>query len=172
MHRVFWRGIFLLVLGVCGAWVLRTFLYEPAIVESGSMEPTLQVGVHYVVNRWVYRLHDPQRGDIISFISPVDGETRYIKRIIAIPGDTVELKRKQVIVNGQTQDEPFTVYTREAETLDGDDLGPLKVPVGMYFVLGDNRDVSFDSTAWRDQRTQARIYFLPRENIKGQVVKL
>jgi signal peptidase I len=172
MHRVFWRGIFLLTLGITGAWILRTFLYEPAVIESGSMEPTLQVGVHYVVNRWVYRVHDPKRGDIISFISPVDGETRYIKRIIAVPGDSVELKQKRVVLNGENQDEPFTTYTREHEHLDGDNLGPITVPDGMYFVLGDNRDVSYDASVLRNKQTNERIYFLPRENIKGQVVKL
>jgi signal peptidase I len=172
VHRIVWRGLFLLMLGIGGAWILRTFLYEPAIVESGSMEPTLQVGVHYVVNRWVYRLREPKRGDIISFVSPMDGQTLYIKRIIALPGDTIELKSKHVVLNGEKQDESFTTYTRAAEALDGDNLGPFKVPDHMYFVLGDNRDVSYDSSAWVDPKTQARIYFLPFENIHGEVVKL
>ena len=167
--RFLGRALWLLALGVAGAWIVHTYLYEPVIVESASMEPTLHQGIHYLVNRWVYRQGDPQRGDMISFVSPVDHETRYIKRIIALPGDTVELKDKHVLLNGRALEEPYTIYLRSRERLDGDNLGPLKVPEDMYFVLGDNRDVSYDSTAWRDAVTKKPIYFLPRENIKGRV---
>lgn len=170
--NIFRRGIFLLALGLGGAWILRTFLYEPAIVESASMEPTLQEGVHYIVNRWVYHVHVPLRGEIISFISPIDHETRYIKRVIAVPNDEIQLKNKTVFLNGQAQEESYVMYQRAKEHLDGDNLGPLKVPANTVFVLGDNRDVSYDSTSWLDPQTKQHLYFLPYENIKGRVVKL
>lgn len=172
MLRSFARILLVLVLGVGGAWLVRTQLYEGAIVESASMEPALKTGVHYMVNRWVYRTHAPQRGDLISFVNPIDADVRNIKRVIAIPGDTVELRKKQVILNGVPQDEPYAQYLRSHEALDGDTFGPLTVPDGMYFVLGDNRDVSEDSSVWRDPKTHERVYFVPLQNIKGRVVKL
>jgi signal peptidase I len=170
--RGFGRVLFLVALGVGASWILRTFVYEPSIVESASMEPTLQTGVHYLVNRWVYYTHPPERLDLVSFISPIDGETRLVKRVIGIPGDRIELRKKRVILNGEPQDEPYAVYQRAHEALSGDTLEPLEVPPGMYFVLGDNRDVSEDSTAWVNLSTHERIYFLQRKNIKGRVVKL
>jgi signal peptidase I len=164
------RAIFLLALGIAGAYSLRTFLYEPAIVESASMDPTLFEGTHYLVNKWAYRFAEPKRGDIISFRSPVDHESLYMKRVIAIPGDEVEMKQKNVYVNGKELDEPYAQHKMAKKALEGDTLGPLKVPEDHYFVLGDNRDVSYDSTVWRDKTTNERIYFLPKDHIRGRVI--
>jgi signal peptidase I len=165
------RILFLLFLGVAGAWILRTYFFETISVASGSMEPTLFVGAHYLVNRFVYHLHAPQRGDIISFRSPVDHETFFIKRVIALPGDKIELRAKQVILNGTLLDEPYTIHKRATERLDGDDLGPLNVPAGDVFVLGDNRDESFDSSVWTDPKTGAPIRFLSIKDIRGRLIQ-
>jgi signal peptidase I len=170
--KVIRRLLFLIGLAVGITWVLRTFFFDMILVASGSMEPTLAVGDHYVVNRLTYRFRDPDRGDIIVFRSPVDGETGFIKRVIAVGGDTVELRDKHVILNGKPLEEPYTEYKRAKETLDGDNLGPLQVPEGSVFVLGDDRDESFDSTTWKDPKTGTHIYFLPNTHIKGKLIQI
>lgn len=165
------RLLFLIAIALGATWVLRTFLFDTISVASGSMEPTLPVGQHYLVNRWIYRLGSPQRGDIIVFTSPVDEQTGFIKRVIGVPGDHIELRDKKVILNDKPLEEPYAVYKRAAEHLAGDNLGPLTVPENDYFVLGDNRDESFDSTTWRDAKTGDPIYFLPAGHIKGRLVQ-
>ena len=102
----------------------------------------------------------------------MDGETGFIKRVIAVPGDEVELREKKVYFNGKQLEEPYTVYKRANERLTGDNLGPLKVPEDCVFVLGDNRDESYDSTSWKDARTGKPIYFLPMKNIKGKLIQI
>jgi len=165
------RLLFLVSLAVGITWILRTFLFDTILVASGSMEPTLAVGDHYLVNRVSYRFHAPDRGDIIVFRSPVDEQTGFIKRVIAVGGDSVELREKHVILNGKPMEEPYTVYKRAKEALDGDNLGPLKIPEGTVFVLGDDRDESFDSTTWKNTKTGESIYFLPVTHIKGKLIQ-
>jgi len=166
------RVLLLVAIAVGITWIMRTFLFDTISVASGSMEPTLEVGSHYLVNRCVYRFHGPDRGDIIVFRSPIDGDTGFIKRVIAVGGDTVELRDKRVILNGKPLEEPYTIYKRAKEHLAGDNLGPLKVPEDGIFVLGDNRDESFDSTTWKEPKTGEPVYFLPRENIKGKLIQI
>ena len=89
-----------------------------------------------------------------------------------MPGDDVELREKKVYLNGKLLEEPYTVYKRANERLAGDNMGPLKVPEGSVFVLGDNRDESYDSTSWRDIKTGKPIYFLPMKNIKGRLIQI
>ena len=139
-------------------------------VATGSMEPTLYIGGHYLINRMVYRFHDPERGDIVALIDPVDGETGDIKRVIAIGGDRVELREKKVYVNGKLLNEPYTIHKRAGQQLIGDTLGPLTVPEGHCFVLGDNRDVSMDSSYWTNPKTHEPIYFIPYSSIKGRLI--
>jgi len=162
----------LIVIAVGITVLLRTFVLDTISVASGSMEPTLVTGTHYWVNRWIYRLRSPGRGDIVDFTNPVDGNTGYIKRVIAMPGDTVELRDKKVYLNGKVLEEPYTVYKRANERLTGDNLGPLQVPEDCVFVLGDNRDESYDSTSWKDAKTGQHIYFLPMKNIKGRLIQI
>ena len=166
------RVLFLLAISLAGAWFVRTFLFETVSVASGSMEPTLFVGSHYLVNRIVYRFHDPQRDDIIVFTSPVDHRTGYIKRVIAIGGDRVELRAKQVVLNGKPLEEPFTIHKRASENLVGDNLPEMEVPKGTVFVLGDNRDESDDSSVWKDPKTGRRIFFLEDDAIKGRLIQI
>jgi signal peptidase I len=164
------RWIFLIALGLGGAWILRHYLIETVSVASGSMEPTLSVDTHFIVWRPAYWNHGPLRGDIISFVSPVDQETPMIKRVIAVPGDQIELRNKQVIVNGQALIEAYAIHKRAGEILQGDNIGPLTVPERCVFVLGDNRDVSDDSANWHDVKTGTPIYFLPETNIIGRLI--
>jgi signal peptidase I len=136
------------------------------------MEPTLEVGSHYWVNRMSYRFRTPERGEIIVFRSPVDSEKGLIKRVIAIPGDEIELKDKKVYLNEKPLEEPYAIYKRATEHLVGDNLGPLKVPEENLFVLGDDRDESEDSTTWTNPKTHERIYFVPFRNIKGKLIQI
>lgn len=136
------------------------------------MEPTLFVGTHYLVNRMVYRFHEPERGDIIVFTSPVDHHTGFIKRVIAVGGDRIELRAKQVILNGKPLEEPFTIHKRPNDHLVGDDMPEMRVPEGTVFVLGDNRDESDDSSVWKNPETGQRIFFLEDKAIKGRLIQI
>ena len=146
------------------ALVVRTLLLQAFKIPSSSMENTLLVGDHIFVNKFIYGYHvpytkgrilrfsTPKRGDIIVFVFPEDTSKDFIKRVIGLPGDTVEIRRKTVLVNGEPLEEP---YTRFADGMDAellvrtrDILPPVRVPAGKLFVMGDNRDRSYDSRFW------------------------
>jgi signal peptidase I len=147
----------------------RTYIGEPIYIASASMEPTLKVGAHLFQDKLTLRFRDPQRGEIILFKPPVRKDDRdYGKRVIGVPGDTVELKEKKVFVNGKELDEPYVQYTRKEEKLSGDSLGPVVVPSDGYFVLGDNRDESEDSSVWKDDGGE-RVFFVKRADVDGLV---
>ncbi|HEU5359628.1 MAG TPA: signal peptidase I [Candidatus Deferrimicrobiaceae bacterium] len=146
------------------ALVVRTFVIQAFKIPSGSMENTLLIGDHIFVNKFVYGYHlpftkgrilafgAPERGDIIVFVYPVDPDKDFIKRVIAVPGDTVEIREKAVFINGEPLREEYTRYA-DGNTVDGyvrnrDNMPAVKVPKGNYFVLGDNRDRSYDSRFW------------------------
>ena len=110
-------------------------------VDGDSMEPNLMTGEYLIVNRLSYRTGNPQRGDIIVFHPPVEPKEEYIKRIIGLPGDDVEVKNGQVYINGQLLDETYL-------NIKMDYVGSWHVPAGQLFVLGDNRNNSSDSHKW------------------------
>lgn len=110
-------------------------------VDGASMEPTLVSGEYVVVDRVSYRLGSPQRGDIIIFHYPLNPKEEYIKRVIGLPGDEVEIKNNAVYVNGQLLDESYLKITT-------DYAGTWRVPESRLFVLGDNRNNSSDSHDW------------------------
>jgi signal peptidase I len=120
-------------------------------IDGSSMNPTLIDGEYLIINNLSYYLDDPQRGDVIVFLHP-NNDLNLIKRVIGLPGDTVEVSNNQVIVNGVVLDEP---YIKAEPTYNG----LWEVPEGNYFVLGDNRNNSSDSHSWS---------FLPEENIIGK----
>ncbi|SHK40449.1 signal peptidase I [Thermocrinis minervae] len=163
--------------------LIRTFVAQAYNIPSGSMKPTLLVGDFILVNKLVYRFSEPQRGDVIVFKWPVDERLDFIKRIIAVPGDTVEVRGAQVIVNGKPlplryvgemyeegskrlvyeetlpNGRKHLIYLYANPMIPRKDFGPAVVPPDNYFVMGDNRDNSEDSRYWG---------FLPRENIVGK----
>jgi signal peptidase I len=110
-------------------------------VDGASMEPTLQTGEYVIINRLSYKFGSPQRGDIIVFHFPRDPREEYIKRVIGLPGDEVEVKNGTVYVNGQALDESYL----KVKT---DYVGTWRIPEGQLFVLGDNRNNSSDSHDW------------------------
>ncbi|MGB8707552.1 MAG: signal peptidase I [Dehalococcoidia bacterium] len=122
-------------------------------VYGSSMLPTIEEGEYIMVSKAAYFFGEPQRGDIIVFDSPQDPKSDLIKRIIALPGDTVEIRDDKVIVNGTPLAEPYTLEPPHYLML------PEEIPTGHYFVLGDNRNNSSDSH---------RGWTVPRQNIVGK----
>ena len=127
-----------LIVGFAASKVLIT----SAQVPTGSMEDTIMPGSRLIINRIAYAVSKPKRGDIIAFYFPDDEETVYLKRIIALPGETVEGKNGNVLVDGEPVEEDYV--TEEIDS----DFGPYYVPTDMYFVMGDNRNDSWDSRFW------------------------
>jgi len=123
-------------------------------VIQTSMEPNFHDGQYLVVNRLVYRLHPPQRGDVIIFHAPTNPEKEYIKRVIGLPGEAVEIREGYVYVDGRRLEETYIAQVNRRGS-----WGPSIVEQDEYFVLGDNRNNSSDSRSWG---------MLPRENIIGK----
>ncbi|TLM69393.1 MAG: signal peptidase I [Deltaproteobacteria bacterium] len=149
------------------ALIIRTFVVQAFKIPSGSMEDTLLIGDHLLVNKFIYGLQipgvdgrfltirEPRRGDIVVFEFPEDREKSFwqrrdfIKRVIGLPGDTVEIRDKKVFVNNQPLVIPEAVF-KDGSLVPGgrDNMPPVKVPSGHYFMMGDNRDRSYDSRFW------------------------
>jgi signal peptidase I len=146
------------------AALVITFVIQAFKIPSGSMIPTLLIGDHLFVNKFIYGVKipyfrktiipvtDPKRGDVIVFIYPRDRSKDYIKRVIGIGGDKIEIKNKQIFLNDQPYTDAVGVYNDAlvfaAETQPRDNFGPVIVPQGALFVMGDNRDSSLDSRFW------------------------
>ncbi|MFW2367229.1 MAG: signal peptidase I [Desulforhopalus sp.] len=152
------------------ALFIRTFVVQAFKIPSGSMLPTLLIGDHLLVNKFIYGIRvpftgkvlipvkNPHQGDVVVFRFPKDRSIDYIKRVIGTPGDTVEIKNKKVYINGEPISDPHANIS-PAAILNGkssprDNFGPILVPSGRIFVMGDNRDNSYDSRFWGfvDQR--------------------
>lgn len=134
--------IWLLAGIVLAAILFRLFVLQPYTISSNSMEPTLEQGNHILVNRLSYQYNSPSRGDIVVFAYPKDTSRTFVKRVIAVEGETIELKGNQVFVNGTLVQEP---YLKEG------DYPPFEaetIPANNVFVLGDNRKESGDSREW------------------------
>lgn len=152
-----------LIAFVIAAFII-SFVVQAFKIPSGSMIPTLLIGDHLFVNKFIYGIKipffrktiipitEPTRGDVIVFIFPQDRSKDFIKRVIGLPGDTIEMKNKKIYINNQAYDDPHGVYTDPvilpAEASPRDNFGPLIVPEDSYFVMGDNRDHSLDSRFW------------------------
>jgi len=151
------------VIALLIALFVRAFVVQAFKIPSGSMEPTLLVGDHILVNKFIYgirmpligkklfTLKKPRRGDVIVFIYPLDKSKDFIKRAIGLEGEKVEIKGQKIYINDRLLNDPWGVY-RQAHSFSGlhakDNFGPVIVPTGSLFVLGDNRDNSQDSRYW------------------------
>ena len=162
------RLLFLILLAAGIVFPLRSWVIEPIWIPTASMEPTLPVGRHLFCDKLSLKRRAIERGDIIVFKPPTGEDEEMVKRVIGLPGESVELRDKKVYIHGKALDEPYTVHKRAEEKLEGDQLGPVQVPAESYFVLGDNRDESNDSSMWKDAEGN-RLYFVPRKSIKGLV---
>ena len=163
------RTTIIVIVTIAAVLAVRRWVAAPIYIASDSMAPTLATGHHLILDRVTYRFRPPRRGEIISFHSPVGEDHESVKRVIAVGGDTVELKLKKVYLNGEPQYESYAYYARPGEILAGDNLGPLTVPPGCLFVLGDNRDNSNDSASWKNPATGEPLYFLPLSAVTGRV---
>ncbi len=159
-----------IVIAVVIAFFIRTFIIQAFKIPSGSMKPTLQIGDHILVNKFIYGVKvpflrktlipvgDPKRGDIIVFIYPEDRSKDFVKRVIGVGGDTMEIKNKRIYLNGLPYQDKYGIYTDDmifpGAAQPRDNFGPVTVPPGCFFVMGDNRDQSYDSRFWGfvDQR--------------------
>lgn len=159
-----------IVIAVVLALVIRMFIVEAFKIPSGSMIPTLLVGDHLLVSKFIYKFTEPKRGDIIVFEYPDDPSRNFIKRVIGVGGDTIEVRDKVVYVNGQKQAEPYAQHVSpevlSAKHSSRDNFGadrPIVVPPNMYFMMGDNRDSSLDSRFWNNR-------FVDRRAIVGKAL--
>ncbi|MDD2806758.1 MAG: signal peptidase I [Elusimicrobiales bacterium] len=163
------RTLIIILVTLAAGLAVKKYAYEPIYIASESMSPTLYLGQRLLLDKTAFRFRGPERGEIIVFRSPVDNSHDSVKRVIALPGDLVEIRNKEVSLNGEKLFEPYARHTRPGELLDGDNLGPVTVPPDALFVLGDNRDNSGDSSTWRDPATGRKIYFLPRAAVIGRI---
>ena len=163
-----------IAIAVLLALVIRTYLVQAFKIPSGSMEDTLAIGDHLLVSKFMYgtkipfvdtrvlTIRDPRQGDVIVFEYPEDPSKDFIKRVVGVPGDVVEGKEKKVYVNGKQYDNPHEIHKEKdvipKEMNPRDTFGPVTVPADSYFVMGDNRDRSYDSRFWK---------FVRRDQIKG-----
>lgn len=211
--RRIWRELRLIVIIFFMVLIFRSVCFEPFRIPSGSMIPSLMIGDLIIVNKMAYGVKvpfsdfsfmdfnsnpiylagksDPQRGDVVVFKYPKDKSINYVKRVIGLPGDTIEIKNKKIFINDiaietkeisggsiiKEMDDKFTIYNLKFfESLTGEhrhiiqqdsdnyyqvNFDKLKIPPGKFFVMGDNRDFSYDSRFWG---------LVSREDIKGKAI--
>lgn len=148
----------IVIIAIALSWVIRTFVIEARFIPSGSMLPTIQLGDKIMVDKFFYKTFGSvSYGDLIVFHPPesVHSADDFIKRVIGLPGDTIEIQGHQLFRNGTAVEEPYV-----AERMMGS-YGPITVPEDSLFVLGDNRNASDDSRIWG---------FLPMENVAGKAL--
>ncbi|HKM21062.1 MAG TPA: signal peptidase I [Lachnospiraceae bacterium] len=149
--------IIVIEVAVVVAVILNLFIIVNAVIPTASMEPTVMTGDRVFGNRLAYLSEDPQRGDIVMFKFPDDESQLFIKRIIGMPGETLEMKDGKIYINGSDTalDEPYLTVVPVG------DYGPVTIPEDAYFMMGDNRNISADSRYWVNT-------FVYREKIEGK----
>jgi signal peptidase I len=174
-----------IILAIILALFVRTFIIQAFKIPSGSMKNTLQIGDHILVNKFIYGVKlpfinttiipykKPQRGDIVVFKFRQEPKKDFIKRTIGIPGDVVEIRDKEVYVNNKRFEQAYAIYSDSRiipkDMQPRDNFGPVTVPEDSLFVMGDNRDHSFDSRFWgfvnlKDVKGKAFIIYWSWDN--------
>ena len=166
-----------IILAIVIAFFVRTFVIQAYKIPSGSMKPTLQIGDHILVSKFNYGVRlpwirstlipvgTPKRGDIVVFIYPEDQSKDFIKRLIGLPGDVIEVRNKKILVNGLPWNDTHGVNV-DSMIIPGsvqprDNFGPVTVPEDSLFVMGDNHDESYDSRFWG---------FVPMKDVLGKAL--
>ncbi len=160
-----WReNLEAILVAIVIALFIRTFVVQAFKIPSGSMKQTLQIGDHILVNKFIYGIKipywrktivpakDPQKGDVIVFKFPEDPEKDFIKRVVGVGGDVIESRNKKLYVNHKPVNHDYGVHTDSyiypKNVRKRDNFGPITVPENSLFVMGDNRDESYDSRFW------------------------
>lgn len=144
---------------------VRLLIFQPFVVRGQSMEPNYHSSDYLIIDEVSYKLHQPERGDVIVFKYPKDPSVKYIKRIIGLPGETVEIKNAEVFITSQGNtwkiDESYLPLITQETWRNSANMAPTTLNANEYFVLGDNRNASYDSRAWG---------VVPMQNIVGKIV--
>lgn len=162
-------GVYLssIICAVGLALFIRTYVVQAFKIPSGAMKQTILVGDHIIADKFVYKYSEPKRGDIIIFPFPEDPSKDFIKRVVGLGGETIEIRDKQIIINGQFYQEHYKVINDPnifPENIQPrDNCGPIKIPEDSLFVMGDNRDHSYDSRYWG---------FVKMTSVKGKAINI
>jgi signal peptidase I len=164
-----------IIIAILIALFIKAFIIQAFKIPSGSMIPTLQIGDHILVNKFIYGIKipylrntlvdikEPERGDIVVFIYPDDRSKDFIKRVVGMGGDQIEIRNKKIFLNGLPYNDSHGVYSDDfiipGSIQPRDNFGPVTVPKDSYFVMGDNRDQSADSRYWG---------FVPSKDVLGK----
>ena len=164
-----------IIIAIILAIFIRTFVVQAFKIPSGSMEPTLLIGDHILVNKFIYGIKipfsqktlfpvsKPKHDDMIVFIYPVDKSKDFIKRVIGLPGDTIEIFDRKILINGKPYKDSYGYYSNRKKdprhSLEEAHYGPIHVPENHLFVMGDNRYNSYDSRFWG---------YVPLKSVKGK----
>lgn len=188
--KIIWEYTKAIITALILAMLIRAYIIQAFKIPSGSMTPTLLIGDHILVNKFLYgtkipfsgkrvfMFKKPERGDIIVFKYPENPSKDFIKRVVAAEGDVIESKNKMIHVNGSKVNEPYARHTDSSMRPMGieprDNFGPVIVPKDKYFVMGDNRDQSYDSRYWgyvdiKDVKGKALILYWSWDSEKNWV---
>lgn len=188
--RVLWEYAEAIVTALILALIIRAFVIQAFKIPSGSMIPTLLIGDHVLVNKFIYGIPipfsdnrvlvftKPEKGDIIVFKYPEDPARDFIKRVVAVEGDVIEQRNKIIYINDNPLKEPYAQHSDNSVRPQGieprDNFGPILIPKNKYFVMGDNRDQSYDSRYWgnvdiKDVKGKALILYWSWDNKENTV---
>lgn len=157
MKKFIIESVKVIVPAILIAFLLSHYVIVNARVPSASMVSTIDIGDRLIANRLAYTFGEPKRGDIIIFISHEDHDKSYVKRLIGLPGDHIEIHEGIVNINGEDIEESYVDTDKDVR-----DFGPYDVPEGSYFFLGDNRERSLDARFWKDT-------YIKRKDLVGKV---
>jgi signal peptidase I len=164
-----WSGFKSIASTLLFVWLITHHIAQATVVPTESMSPTILVGDHFFLDKVAFPANYPQalqkflpnrtikRGEILAFWSPETPDLRLVKRVIGLPGETIEVRKRIVYINGHKLDEPYAVFTDTLNIPRRDDMAPMTIPADSFFMMGDNRDNSNDSRFWGVARREAII---------------
>lgn len=161
------QKIILAIFIILNTFIVKTYIVQAFKIPAGSMKPTMLIGDRILANKYIYFFSEPKRGDIVIFPFPEEPSKNFIKRIVGIGGDIIEIRDKQVFINNELHQENYIFY-QDSRILPKnvqprDNFGPIKIPEDSLFVMGDNRDRSYDSRFWG---------FVKKSTVKGKAVSI
>jgi len=158
--RITWKTVRGILSTLLFVWLITHHIAQATVVPTESMSPTILIGDHFILDKVAFPANYPEaiehwlpsrtirRGEIIAFWSPKESGLRLVKRVIGLPGETIEIRDKSVYINASKLDEPYTVFADTRNFPQRDDMSPTKIPADSFFMMGDNRDNSNDSRFW------------------------